>query len=75
MLTLEAGDPLKPAFALLCRKLQASCSGRSNTKFFGTVAHVRENGFGLRSVLGNGGSVAVCDRAFVANRHRSEKPV
>jgi hypothetical protein len=42
----------------------------------GTVADVGENGVGARWLFGNGGSGAVCDRAFVAmNRHRSEKPV
>ena len=50
-------------------------AGKAIPSFSGTVAHVGENGFGLRSLFGNGGSGAVCDRAFVANKHRSEKPV
>ena len=37
----------------------------------GTVAQVGENGFGLRSLFGNGGSGAVCDRSLVGmNRLR-----
>jgi hypothetical protein len=42
----------------------------------GTVAHVGEKGVRSRSLFGNGGSGAVCDRSFVGmNRHRSEKPL
>ncbi|MEG4446594.1 hypothetical protein QUB47_33150 [Microcoleus sp. AT9_B5] len=45
-----------PAIVHYCQAIP-SCSG--------TVAQVGENGFGVRSLFGNGGSGAVCDRAFV----------
>jgi len=42
----------------------------------GTVAHVGENGFGSRSLFGNGGSGAVCDRPFVGmNKHTILPPL
>ncbi|HSF74527.1 MAG TPA: hypothetical protein VLA84_12085 [Microcoleus sp.] len=61
-----------------CSSVSETTSDRNigtTPEFSGTVTYVGENGFGVRSVLGNGGSGAVCDALLWESIHTKSYPI